>query len=253
MSPDTILELSNLSVARPDDETPTLEHVQWHVHTGEWWVVAGSHGSGKSLFLQTLAGLIPPAAGEIVIFGERLAAGERRASGWHRQVGLVFEGGGRLLRSLSVAENIALPIAYHQNCPPAVALESILPIVEALELDRLAAAPAGRIGRSWAQRVALARALALRPDLLLLDDPLAGMDPYHLRWWQQFLPELVRGHPVRDGRPVTLVVTADSFPLWLASGRQFASIQNRQWTVLGDYEQLRTESTAERTEWRQPD
>lgn len=249
MSPDPILDLSNLSVARPDDPTPALEHVQWQVHAGEWWVVAGSHGSGKSLFLQTLAGLIPPAAGEIVIFGERLSAGERRASGWHRRVGLVFEGGGRLLRSLSVAENIALPLAYHRNCPLDVALESVLPIVEALELERLADAPAGRIGRSWAQRAALARALALGPDLLLLDDPLAGMDPYHFQWWQRFLPQLVRGHPVRGGRSMTLVVTADSFPRWLAPGRQFASIQDRHWTVRGDDEQVRTESPTERKEW----
>ncbi|MBN9689339.1 MAG: ATP-binding cassette domain-containing protein [Verrucomicrobia bacterium] len=252
MKPTPVLELAAVAIQRADEEELLLENIHWRVEPGDWWVIAGGHGSGKSMLLQSLAGLIPLAQGTLSVFGESYSATERRPTGWRQRVGLVFESGGRLLRELTVAENIALPVGYHRNCSPAAALETVLPLIQALDLERLADAPAGRIGRAWAQRVALARALALGPELLLLDNPLTGMDQNHLRWWRQFLPQLRAGHPVLGGRGLTLIVTTDNLRSWLGAERQFAVVHHRQLRPVGFQNQLEA-AASEYSDWLQPD
>ena len=252
MKPTPVFELTAAAIQRADEEELLLENINWRVEPGDWWVIAGGHGSGKSMLLQSLAGLIPLAQGTLSILGESYSAAERRPTGWRQRVGLVFESGGRLLRGLTVAENIALPVGYHRNCSPAAALEAVLPLIQALDLERLAEAPAGRIGRAWAQRVALARALALGPELLLLDNPLAGMDQNHLRWWRQFLLQLRTGHPALGGRGLTLIVTTDDLRAWLGADRQFAVVHHRQLRPVGSQNQLEA-AASEYSDWLQPD
>ena len=89
MNASPVLELSQVSVRRAENDEVVLEDINWCVGTGEWWVLAGGHGSGKSLLLQSLAGLIPLAAGILTVFGKPFTAEGRRASGWRPQIGLV--------------------------------------------------------------------------------------------------------------------------------------------------------------------
>ncbi len=232
MNPTPLVELMEASIVRPEDEVAVLQNLNWTVRAGEWWVIAGHHGSGKSAVLQTVAGLIPLGAGQMNLLGEPVLAERGRAAGWRRQVGLVFEGGGRLLRDLTVAENIALPVGYHEDCSPDVAFERIIPLIEALDLDRLADAPAGRIGRAWSQRVGLARALACQPELLLLDNPLTGLDQNHVRWWREFLPQLAAGRALKGLPPVTLVVSTENPEGWMAEGRRCVTVGGGRWELL---------------------
>ncbi|HAB19701.1 MAG TPA: ABC transporter ATP-binding protein, partial [Verrucomicrobiales bacterium] len=180
MKPPTVIELSGATITAADGSV-VLEHVDWRVEEGDFWVIAGGHGSGKSALLATVAGLNPAGGGEVRVFGEELTPDNLLATG-RRRVGLVFEAGGRLLRDLTVAENIALPVSYHENCSLGEALDQVLPLIAALQLEGHADASAGRIGRAWSQRIALARALAAAPELLLLDNPIAGLDQDHIRW-----------------------------------------------------------------------
>jgi ABC-type transporter Mla maintaining outer membrane lipid asymmetry ATPase subunit MlaF len=94
------------------------------------------------------------------------------------------------------------------------------------------------IGRNWQKRVGLARALVLKPELLLVDDPLAGLDPRHTNWWLAFLDALSRGHPLLEGRPVTLVVTTADLRPWKGHARQFAVLNSQKFSVLGEWSQL---------------
>lgn len=239
MSAVPVIELVRASICRDPGTEPLLRDVSWQVLPGEFWVVTGAHGSGKSLLLETMAGIRPCGGGQVRWFGESVnvsSAEDSARAALRRRLGLVFEGGGRVFSQLSVAENIALPLSYHTGCPLEESLELTAVIRSALDLDRLAAAPAGRVGRAWMQRIALGRALSLQPEVLLLDNPVAGMDPSHVRWWREFLPLLSQGHPAVGSRPVTLVVTADDSMPWVRIARQFAEVHAREWRVLAESE-----------------
>jgi len=237
---DALIQMSAVRVARaayPRDAV--VEEVTWTVRSGDIWVIGGPPAAGKSALLQTAAALNPVLAGELRLFNQPVRLAEHDSFlALRRRVGLVFEGGGRLFEGLSVGGNVALPAAYHFNLElPRAALE-VAPLLSACGLTDMADYPVAAISRAWRQRVALARALALRPEVLLLDNPVAGMDPGQFRWWRSFLAQLSAGHPALGGEPVTLIVATDDLRPWLSFGRQFALVHQRSWRVVGTRAEL---------------
>jgi putative ABC transport system ATP-binding protein len=210
------------------------EDVNWRVEPGDFWAVAGLHGAGKSDLLMLAGGVMGPAGGRYEFLGEAMPIFSEDGLAHRLKLGLVFDGG-RLFNHLTVAENIALPLRYHRN----LALADVEPTVGALlELTGLTAHAGdrpGALGRSWQRRAALARALALKPELLLLDTPLTGLDLRQQNWWLDFLDALARGHPYYGGRPLTLVVTAENLRDWRGHARQFALLDGKRFTVLGGW------------------
>ncbi len=223
--------------ALQDPATTVAEHINWTAQPGDYWVVAGLHGSGKSDFLMLTGGVMPPRRGQYRFFGELMPIFEEDRLPARLRLGLVFEGG-HLFNRLTVLENIALPLRYHHNLSLAEAVSAISDLVECLELGPWADRLPGTLGRGWQRRAGLARALALKPEVLLVDNPLAGLDPRQAAWWLGFLDELSKGHRLLDSRPLTLVVTAADFRPWRGHARQFAVLRNHGFEVVGNWSQL---------------
>lgn len=243
--PDSIpaLETESLEVAvtAPEGGGIRLGPMDWRVSRGELWVLAGPHGGGKTAVLETLAGLIPAASGAVRVFGRGVqGCGDDEATlrEARRRMGLVFDGSGRLFSTLSVGENILLPWCYHRNAGPGEALAELWPLIRHLQLETLLGRTPASLGRLWARRVALARCLALRPGLLLLDNPLAGLDSVHLRWWRGFLEEARAGHPVLGGEPLALVAATDAVRTYLGLGPRFALVEGGRWRILPSVESV---------------
>jgi ABC-type transporter Mla maintaining outer membrane lipid asymmetry ATPase subunit MlaF len=237
-SSEPAIEMRDVAVGSLRDQSLTvLEEVNWRVQPGDFWVVAGLQGSGKSDFLTLTAGLMPPMAGSYELFGERMPIFEESRLDKRLRLGLAFETG-QLFNHLTVAENIALPLRYHENLPEAEAKEKIQPLLDAMDLATWADSTPGAIGRNWQKRVGLARALVLQPEVLLVDSPLTGLDLRHVSWWLSFLGALSKGHPFLQGRPLTLVVTAADLRPWKDRARQFAVLKDKRFSVLGDWSQL---------------
>ena len=236
------IEMRGVTVAAMRDTTFTvIEDVNWSVAAGEFWVIAGQEHAGKSDLLMLAAGLMPPAAGSYKLFGnDTRDFGEAELSERLR-VGFVFQGG-QLFNQLTIAENIALPLCYQKNLAPDAAAEEVKGLLEMMELSPLAEVTPANVAANWRQRAALARALIMRPEVLLLDNPLAGLGARHRQWWLRFLDLLSRGHERFGGGPMTMAVTADDLHPWRDARRKFAVLRDKKFIPLGSWNEVETAS-----------
>lgn len=233
-----LIEMRDATLASVQDSNHVmLRGVNWKVESGDVWVVGGLPNSGKSDLLAAAAGLVRPIAGQVRLFGRNTAEHAGDALLPERlRIGLVFGDGGRLFGSLSVVENIALPIRYHKNASLDMVLPDVEEVMQMTGIESMALQTANELNRGWRQRVSLARALMMRPDVLLFDNPLNGLDPQQTRWWLDFLVQLTSGHPWFSHRPATLVLAADNLQPWLHCGTQFAILHQAQWLPMGGRE-----------------
>lgn len=237
MSGPAHIELIDVDVAHEDDpHTVLVRDVNWRIGPGEWWVVCGAPGSGKSSLLSTAAGLSPAVGGSLRIFGHELQnASEREQVAWRRHIGFVFGDGGRLFGNLSVLENVLLPLQYHGDFDPPEALGRAHELLALTGLQDHAHQPPSRLGSSLQQRVALARALAVPIRVLFVDNPLAGLAPSAARWWLEFLDDL-RARQLARQEQLSLVAGSYEFAGWLDRADHFAVIQERRFHPLDDAE-----------------
>ena len=232
------IEMRGVNVAAMRDASFTVvEDVNWSVMAGEFWVVAGQEHSGKSDLLMLAAGLMSPASGSYRVFGNDTAFFGEAELAERLRIGFVFQGG-HLFNQLTVAENVALPLQYQKNFTPAEAARTAQTLLDLMELTPLADVTPSNIAANWRQRAALARALILRPEVLLLDNPLAGLGARHLQWWLRFLDQLSCGHEQWGGPPLTLIATADDLRPWQDARRKFALLRDKQFIPLGNWSEV---------------
>ena len=233
-SMEPVLEAVAVDVASAWNHRIQLTGVDWIVLPGEYWVIGGPHGSGKTDLLMTVAGLRRPAAGSVRIFGQetaQLSEAELLAS--RTRIGFVFKGGGRMFTELTVAENVALALCYHRNWSAEQAEAEVHAVLEITELTALGKETAQTIGSDWQQRVGLARALALKPEVMFFDEPATGLEARHRQWWRDFLAQLSGGIPYTGGRKMTVIAATNDFALWHGGKHRYGLIKDKHWHITG--------------------
>jgi ABC-type transporter Mla maintaining outer membrane lipid asymmetry ATPase subunit MlaF len=235
-----VIEMRDVTVgAMRDSSFPVVADVDWSVMAGEFWIAAGQELSGKSDLLMLAAGLMSPVAGNYKLFGSDTKDFGEAEVAERLRVGFIFQGG-QLFNQLTIAENVALPLRYQNNLTASNAADAVQALLELMELAPLADVTPANVAVNWRQRAALARALILKPELLLLDNPLTGLGVRHRQWWLRFLDQLSRGHVLSDGKPMTLVVTADDLRPWQHEHRKFALLHEKKFISLGNWNEVET-------------
>jgi phospholipid/cholesterol/gamma-HCH transport system ATP-binding protein len=163
-------------VVRYGDRT-VLDGVSFEVRQGEIFVILGGSGSGKTTLLRTLVGLKRPSAGRILFHGEDFTAmSEEERIELRKKIGMSFQGSA-LLKSLSLADNVALPLREH------TALEE--PTIDIMTRIKLELVGLGgfedylpsELSGGMKKRAGIARAMAMDPEIIFYDEPSAGLDP----------------------------------------------------------------------------
>ena len=158
-------------------EREILHGISLDVLRGETMVILGGSGSGKSTLLRTLVGLEKPSSGEIWLRGKNIAAiSDEEMDEIRKKIGMSFQGGA-LFGSMSVGENVALPLREHTKLE-----DSTIEIIVRLKLDQVGLAGfenymPSQLSGGMKKRAAVARALAMDPEILFFDEPSAGLDP----------------------------------------------------------------------------
>lgn len=180
--------------------------LSFSVRQGSIFAIMGGSGCGKTTVLKAMIGLLRPAAGTIRVDGEDYwAASEPRRLAISRRFGVLFQGGA-LWSSMTVSENVALPLQMFSRLPA----EAIADLVE-LKLSLVGMASAGdrmpaELSGGMRKRAALARALALEPEILFFDEPSAGLDPITSERLDELIVDL------STGLGATVVIVSHELP-----------------------------------------
>jgi phospholipid/cholesterol/gamma-HCH transport system ATP-binding protein len=175
MNRKAVIQVKNL-VARYGDDI-ILDQISFDVYEGEIFAVLGGSGSGKSTLLKHLLGLHRPASGKIIIDGDDISECDEDAlQQILRKVGVLYQSAA-LFGSMTVAENVALPILEYTDLPKESVDHLVKMKLNLVNLDGYQNHLPSEISGGMKKRAGLARAMALNPKILFFDEPSAGLDP----------------------------------------------------------------------------
>ena len=226
-----MIEIKNLSKSFEDHQV--LDHVDLTIKTGETMVVIGRSGSGKSVLLKHIIGLIKPDTGMVMIDGENITKATGAAlDALRMKFGMLFQNAA-LFDSMTAFENVAFPLREHTAMTAEAITERVRECLQLVGLQNVDDLSPSELSGGMRKRVGLARALAMSPEIVLYDEPTTGIDPI----MGDIINDLIVA--LRDRLKVTsVVVTHDMRSAYKVADRM-AMLYNGDILEVGTPEEIR--------------
>lgn len=211
-----------------------MDDISFSIERGTIFIIMGGSGSGKSTLLKNMIGLVEPAAGEVLYSGKSFTkAGGKVRAALLRRVGVLFQGGA-LWSSMTLGENVALPLEMHTAHSAREIAELVSVKLALVGLRGFEDFYPAQLSGGMKKRAALARAIALDPEILFFDEPSAGLDPVTSKRLDDLILRL------RDSLGCTVVVVTHELPSLFAIGDTalFLDAEHKRPTALGNPQEL---------------
>jgi len=212
---------------------PVLRGVDLAIREGETFTILGGSGSGKSVCLKHMIGLLKPDAGSVSVFGTEISRlPEDALIDVRRSLAMVFQSAA-LFDSLSVYENVAYPLREHRDWPEAQIAERVASCLDAVGLPRSQALLPAELSGGMRKRVGVARAIALEPRAILYDEPTTGLDPAN----QKRIGELIVA--LQRRLRITSVVVTHELALCFEISNRVALLKDGRIAAVGSADEIR--------------
>jgi len=212
---------------------PVLRGVDLAIREGETFTILGGSGSGKSVCLKHMIGLLKPDAGRVIVFGRDVTElGEDQLIDVRKALSMVFQSAA-LFDSLSVYENVAYPLREHRDWPERRIADRVASCLEAVGLPGSEALLPAELSGGMRKRVGVARAIALEPRAILYDEPTTGLDPAN----QNRIAELIRA--LQRRLRITSVVVTHELELCFAISNRVALLKDGRIAATGTADEIR--------------
>jgi phospholipid/cholesterol/gamma-HCH transport system ATP-binding protein len=177
-NPTSLVEIRGLNFSY--GRRPILRGIDLDIPSGKVVAILGISGSGKTTLLQLIGGLLKPSAGTVMVCGRNVPdLDEPALRELRKRMGMMFQKGG-LFTDMTVYDNVAFPMREHTRLPEEIIHDLVLMKLHAVGLRGAQDLKPAELSGGMSRRVALARAIALDPDLIIYDEPFAGLDPITL-------------------------------------------------------------------------
>ncbi len=229
----TVFELKNLYKAF--GENVIYEDMNLQIEEGETFSIIGGSGMGKSVCLKLMIGLLPYEAGHVLFKGQEVGDMDRdQLRELRRHVSMVFQGGA-LFDSMTVLENVTYALREHTKMSDEEMLERAKECLDMVGLgydrDIMYRFPAGLSG-GMRKRAALARSIAIKPEVILYDEPTTGLDPANIRRIGEMIKKL------QKELKVTSIVVTHDMPIAFECSDRVAMLWDRKFPYLGSAKEM---------------
>ena len=233
-----IVEIKNLH--KSFDNYEVLKGINLNVRNGENLVVLGKSGSGKSVLIKCVVGLLQPDEGEVYVFGKNISElNYKELNETRLKIGFLFQGAA-LYDSMTVGENLAFPLRYHfKKMPRNETQQAIEDALESVGLKESINKMSSELSGGMRKRIGLARTLILKPDIMLYDEPTTGLDTVTAKEISDLIVTMQRKNKISS-----IIITHDMACAKITADR-IAMLKEGEIVAEGNYEEL----AASKDEW----
>jgi phospholipid/cholesterol/gamma-HCH transport system ATP-binding protein len=224
-----VIELKNVTIVLDSDVI--LKDVSLTISEGETLVLIGPSGSGKTVLLKTMAGIYKPESGEVFCEGENIEnLSQAKRYNLAQHLGMQFQKSA-LFDSLTVFDNVAFPLREQGHFSETEIITRVKECLEAVNLASSSHLFPHEISGGMRQRLGIARAIAMKPNIVLYDDPTAGLDPIHADKVVELILDLKKKHQS------TIVIVTHSMDVAYRLNGRIALVANQDVLVTGSAEE----------------